>query len=54
VARVEVKLTGFGGQGIVLSGIILARAAVYDKKRVVQTQSYGPEARGSKRRGLSI
>jgi len=46
VARVEVKLTGFGGQGIVLSGIILARAAVYDKKRVVQTQSYGPEARG--------
>jgi len=46
MARVEVRLTGFGGQGIVLSGIILARAAMYDKKGVVQTQSYGPEARG--------
>ena len=44
--RIEVRLTGFGGQGIVLSGIILARAAMYDKKEVVQTQSYGPEARG--------
>jgi len=46
MARVEVRLTGFGGQGIVLSGIILARAAMYNKKGVVQTQSYGPEARG--------
>ena len=44
--RIEVRLTGFGGQGIVLSGIILARAAMHDKKEVVQTQSYGPEARG--------
>lgn len=44
--RIEVRLTGFGGQGMVLSGIILARAAMYDKKEVVQTQSYGPEARG--------
>ena len=44
--RIEVRLTGFGGQGIVLAGIILARAAVHDNKEVVQTQSYGPEARG--------
>ena len=44
--RTEVVFTGFGGQGIVLSGIILARAALHDKKGVVQTQSYGPEARG--------
>jgi len=44
--RTEVVFTGFGGQGIVLSGVILARAALYDKKGVVQTQSYGPEARG--------
>lgn len=44
--RIEVRLTGFGGQGIVLSGIILARAAMHDKKGVVQSQSYGPEARG--------
>ena len=44
--RIEVRLTGFGGQGIVLSGIILARAAMHDKKGVIQSQSYGPEARG--------
>ena len=44
--KTEVVFTGFGGQGIVLSGVILARAALYDKKGVVQTQSYGPEARG--------
>lgn len=44
--RTEVVFTGFGGQGIVLSGIILARAALHDKKGVVQTQSYGPESRG--------
>ena len=44
--RTEVIFTGFGGQGIVLSGIILARAAVHDGKEVVQSQSYGPEARG--------
>ena len=44
--RTEVMFTGFGGQGIVLSGIILARAAVYDNKGAIQTQSYGPEARG--------
>jgi len=46
MSRTEVILTGFGGQGIVLSGTVLARAAVYDRKEVVQTQSYGPEARG--------
>lgn len=46
MGRSEAKLTGFGGQGIVLAGIILARAAMYDGKEVTQTQSYGPEARG--------
>jgi 2-oxoglutarate ferredoxin oxidoreductase subunit gamma len=46
LARIEVRLTGFGGQGIVLAGIILARAALYDGKEVTQTQSFGPEARG--------
>jgi len=46
MSRTEVVFTGFGGQGVVLSGIILARAALYDEKGVVQTQSYGPEARG--------
>lgn len=45
--RVEVRICGLGGQGVVLAGQILGRAAVYDGKHVVQTQSYGAEARGS-------
>ena len=40
-------LSGFGGQGIILSAVILGRAAVmHDNKFAVQTQVYGPEARG--------
>ena len=47
VGRTEVRLAGEGGQGMILAGIILAEAAaIYDGKNVVQTQSYGPEARG--------
>jgi 2-oxoglutarate ferredoxin oxidoreductase subunit gamma len=43
----EIRLAGFGGQGIILSGILLAEAAgVYDGLYAAQTQSYGPEARG--------
>lgn len=45
--RHEVRFSGFGGQGIVLSAVILGRAAaLYDGKYAVQTQVYGPEARG--------
>lgn len=44
--RQELRLTGSGGQGLILAGIILAEAALYDGKNVVQSQSYGPEARG--------
>lgn len=45
--RYEVRLSGAGGQGLILAGIILAEAAgIYDGKNVTQTQSYGPEARG--------
>ena len=44
--RQEVLLTGTGGQGLILASIVLAEAAVNDNKNVVQTQSYGPEARG--------
>jgi 2-oxoglutarate ferredoxin oxidoreductase subunit gamma len=45
--RHEVRFSGFGGQGIILSAVILGRAAVmYDNKYAVQTQVYGPEARG--------
>jgi len=47
VARREVRIAGFGGQGIVLSGIVLGTAAaVYANKFCTQVQSYGPEARG--------
>lgn len=45
--RLEIRIGGLGGQGVVLAGEILGRAAVYDGKNVVQTQSYGAEARGS-------
>ena len=45
--RKEIRLAGTGGQGLVLAGLILAEAAaVFDGKNAVQTQSYGPEARG--------
>jgi 2-oxoglutarate ferredoxin oxidoreductase subunit gamma len=45
--RIEVRISGFGGQGVVLAGEMLGRAAAYEGKHVVQTQSYGAEARGS-------
>jgi 2-oxoglutarate ferredoxin oxidoreductase subunit gamma len=45
--RYEVRLSGEGGQGIVLAGVILAEAAaIYDGKNATQTQVYGPESRG--------
>ena len=43
----EVKIAGFGGQGIVLAGTIIGRgAAIYDGKHATLTRSFGPEARG--------
>ncbi|WP_425060001.1 Pyruvate synthase subunit PorC [Sporomusa carbonis] len=42
----EFRLSGSGGQGLILAGIILAEAAIGDDKEAVQSQSYGPEARG--------
>lgn len=45
--RVEVRISGLGGQGVVLAGQILGRATAYDGKYAIQTQSYGAEARGS-------
>jgi 2-oxoglutarate ferredoxin oxidoreductase subunit gamma len=45
--RVEVRFAGFGGQGIIKSGIITAAAAcIHGDRNAVQTQSYGPESRG--------
>jgi 2-oxoglutarate ferredoxin oxidoreductase subunit gamma len=42
----QLIMGGLGGQGIILSGIIIAEAAVMDGKFAVQTQNYGPESRG--------
>lgn len=42
----QIQLSGSGGQGLILAGIILADAAIRDGLHVIQTQSYGPEARG--------
>ena len=45
--RYEIRLSGSGGQGVILAGVILAEAAaLWDDKNAVQSQSYGPEARG--------
>jgi 2-oxoglutarate ferredoxin oxidoreductase subunit gamma len=45
--RFEIRLSGSGGQGMVFAGTVLAEAiGINDGKNVVQTQSYGPEARG--------
>lgn len=45
--RTEFRFAGSGGQGLILAGIILAEAAImHENKNAVQTQSYGPEARG--------
>ena len=47
MGRREIRIAGFGGQGIVLSGQIVGQAAsIYDKRFAAFTQSYGPEARG--------
>jgi len=45
--RYEIRLSGSGGQGIILAAIVLAEAAaVYEGREVCQSQAYGPEARG--------
>ena len=44
--RTEFRLSGSGGQGLLLAGIVLAEAGILEDKNVAQTQSYGPEARG--------
>jgi len=45
--RYELRFSGAGGQGLILAGVIMAEAAsIFDGKQAVQSQSYGPEARG--------
>ena len=44
----EIKIGGFGGQGVILTGMIVGKAAaIYDDKYSTMTQAFGPEARGS-------
>ncbi len=44
----EIRLTGFGGQGMIRFGYLLGKAAsIFDGKHATMTQSFGPEARGS-------
>ena len=43
----EVRLGGFGGQGVILAGMILGRAkSIFEDKYATLTQDFGPEARG--------
>jgi 2-oxoglutarate ferredoxin oxidoreductase subunit gamma len=45
--RKEIRLSGYGGQGIILAGYILGQAAaIFEHKFAVFIQDYGPEARG--------
>jgi 2-oxoglutarate ferredoxin oxidoreductase subunit gamma len=48
MSRTEIRITGFGGQGVVLSGFVIGRAiAVHAGRHATMMQSFGPEARGS-------
>jgi 2-oxoglutarate ferredoxin oxidoreductase subunit gamma len=48
MTRIEMRLSGFGGQGLILAGHVLGKAAaVYEGRHATLNQSFGPEARGS-------
>ncbi len=44
--EVNMTLSGSGGQGLGLAGMIMAEAGILEGKEAIQSQSYGPEARG--------
>ena len=47
MARQEIRFAGFGGQGLLLAGVLLGKtASLFSGKQAAQTQSYGTEARG--------
>jgi len=47
MSSVEIKIGGFGGQGIILTGYVIGKAAsIFDGKFATMMQSFGPEARG--------
>jgi 2-oxoglutarate ferredoxin oxidoreductase subunit gamma len=46
--KTEIKIGGFGGQGVILTGYVIGKAAsIFDTKNATMTQAFGPEARGS-------
>ncbi len=48
MATSEIRITGFGGQGVILCGYIIGKAAsIFNDQHATLTQSFGPEARGS-------
>ncbi len=48
MSRTEIRITGYGGQGVILCGHIIGRAAaIHANQHATQIQSFGPEARGS-------
>lgn len=48
MATNEIRITGFGGQGVILCGYIIGKAAsIFNDQHATLTQSFGPEARGS-------
>jgi 2-oxoglutarate ferredoxin oxidoreductase subunit gamma len=48
MSTTELRVSGFGGQGVILCAYIIGRAAaLHDQKHATLTQSFGPEARGS-------
>ncbi len=48
MATAEIRITGLGGQGVILCGYIIGKAAsIYNNQHATLTQSFGPEARGS-------
>ena len=55
MSRMEILIGGVGGQGVVLSGILLGTAAtLFEGKKAVQTQSYSSELRGGSARAEVI
>lgn len=48
MATTEIRITGFGGQGVILCGYIIGKgASIFSNQHATLTQSFGPEARGS-------
>ena len=44
----EIRICGLGGQGVIMTGMIIGKAAsIYEDRWATLVQSFGPEARGS-------